>query len=489
MARFLGVMKTITEKLTKWLVVGGGVLWCASASLGVEEEHASLVELLEQGVYLQEAEKDLDRAIDAFSKIIEAEQVSRAQAAEAQFRLAVCYVEKGDLTNSIAAFEALIDKYPDQEKWTEAALAYAPQEFTPKGVPWKDNERLTFVWQSMKGKTIGYSSWTITSDIWDGNPVWNLHQLALVGGSRYTIAEFDKESFKTTYSRWHLGPMGTMDTWYEDNQIRVKYQGKDEEKSYEKDGLVYDNEQAIFLFRQMPLDVGYSELVKVFVPISGITLPVDIKVRAIEDVETPYGLLECFKIDLVSLKQTVWVTTDENRYVAKLEVGGTQALLSGIDEVVDGKLDTFEEPLVGYKIEHPNSWRAWKSPNSNTNRSSVNLVNPFLQGVFSVQARRNVGEEDQVDADKLIQQSIKNNIWDRDEFALDESGVQSWEEFGIEARSFKATYREDGEMYLMLRYVYQKDERYVSIGIRSLEKDFHELEADLKRTAQSFEFL
>jgi TolA-binding protein len=55
----------------------------------------SASELLQKGIYLQETVGDLDGAIKIYKQIAQTAQESRANAAQAQFRLGVCLEKKG----------------------------------------------------------------------------------------------------------------------------------------------------------------------------------------------------------------------------------------------------------------------------------------------------------------------------------------------------------------------------------------------------------
>ena len=275
-----------------------------------ENETLSTAELLEEGVYLQEAEGNLDRAIEVYRSIIDQDESSRAFAAEAQFRLAICLLKQGERLQATEAFEALVAKFPDQTQWSDAALEYLPAAFAPLPAPWAEGERMKFKWL-MNGSEVGESFVTMTTFDWEGRELWLIDHQVHVGGRRHVRIEFDKETARPAYSHWNLGsPVGTINSWYGEDEIRVEGDGSDEPKIYPESEIVYDNEQVMILFRQMPLEIGHSEQIKIFVPLSGQTVSVNAEVTGIEELDTGMGKLECYRVDVPMARNTFWYTTD-----------------------------------------------------------------------------------------------------------------------------------------------------------------------------------
>ena len=77
------------------LVVLFLVLFCTAATPVCSHAKTVLDDGLEGAVYLEETVGDLDKAIEAYKKVIQASKKQIAVAAEAQFRLGKCYAQKG----------------------------------------------------------------------------------------------------------------------------------------------------------------------------------------------------------------------------------------------------------------------------------------------------------------------------------------------------------------------------------------------------------
>lgn len=96
----------------------------ASALFSIAEEPLSVQ--LERGIYLEETKGDLDAAIGVYQKILEKAEADRSSAAQAQYRLGMCFLKKGKTGEATKAFEDLIAKYPDEKDLVEKARAQLP---------------------------------------------------------------------------------------------------------------------------------------------------------------------------------------------------------------------------------------------------------------------------------------------------------------------------------------------------------------------------
>jgi len=99
--------KTVTNTLLLILL-----LFVASAT-PASAQSASV--LLQEGLYAEEIEGDLDAAIKIYEKVIaQAEQTQQA-AAMAMYRIGMCRLKKGDKTQAATQFQQIIDKFPAQK--------------------------------------------------------------------------------------------------------------------------------------------------------------------------------------------------------------------------------------------------------------------------------------------------------------------------------------------------------------------------------------
>jgi TolA-binding protein len=95
-------MKWFAVTILGFLLGGGSWLEAQSPS-----------ELLQKGIYLQETMGDLD-GIKIYKQVGQMAQQSRAEAAQAQYRLGLCLERKGQQAEAARTFQKLIELYPDQ---------------------------------------------------------------------------------------------------------------------------------------------------------------------------------------------------------------------------------------------------------------------------------------------------------------------------------------------------------------------------------------
>ena len=100
-------------------------------------------ELLEQGIYSEETKGDLDAAMRLYQQVVDEAKSTRALAAQAQYRLGVCYYKKKDFAGAAAAFEKLSQDFPDQKEIVARATEYLANATPLLPVPWEDGEEST----------------------------------------------------------------------------------------------------------------------------------------------------------------------------------------------------------------------------------------------------------------------------------------------------------------------------------------------------------
>lgn len=95
------------KSVTIIILLAGGLL--ASAALA-----KSAGVLLQEGLYAEEIEGDLDKAIKIYQQIIKDDSAQRVYTAQAVYRLGMCYLKKQNEQQAKAAFEKLTAQFPEQ---------------------------------------------------------------------------------------------------------------------------------------------------------------------------------------------------------------------------------------------------------------------------------------------------------------------------------------------------------------------------------------
>jgi tetratricopeptide (TPR) repeat protein len=72
--------------------------------------------MLEKGIYTEETIGDLDAAMKIYRQIVEDAKAARKYAAQAQYRLGMCYLKKRQSTEAVNCFKELITAFSDQKE-------------------------------------------------------------------------------------------------------------------------------------------------------------------------------------------------------------------------------------------------------------------------------------------------------------------------------------------------------------------------------------
>jgi tetratricopeptide (TPR) repeat protein len=90
-----------------------------SASLAGAQD--KMAEQLRKGIVEEEANQNLDKAIQTYQSILTQYDQGRPTAATALFHLAECYRKQGKKDEAIAAYRRVIQEFPDQNKLAAAS--------------------------------------------------------------------------------------------------------------------------------------------------------------------------------------------------------------------------------------------------------------------------------------------------------------------------------------------------------------------------------
>jgi Tol biopolymer transport system component len=82
---------------------------------------APLPELLEKAIFTEETVGDLDAAMELYEQIVARTDADRTYGAQAQYRLALCLLKKGNSDDAVAALQKLAADFPKQELLVEQA--------------------------------------------------------------------------------------------------------------------------------------------------------------------------------------------------------------------------------------------------------------------------------------------------------------------------------------------------------------------------------
>lgn len=187
--------------------------------------------------------------------------------------------------------------------------------------------------------------------------------------SQYTFVEADAETFVPVYGQTTNWTGDFRAEYHKDKAtLTVNAPNNQTTKDIPLENTAYDNEQAVYLIRRMPLAQGYKGSFPIFTVQGGATVECRIKVLGIEDVTVEAGTFNCYKTELSvfsqnikALQHTLWFSADENKYLVKYDVGGTATMeMAKVWQRELGKPVIFENSEPAFSTVVPSDWRYYK---------------------------------------------------------------------------------------------------------------------------------
>src|SRR5436190_2045383 len=252
---------------------------CILAAVGIaclfvsahSAETASPSELLEKGIYSQETKGDLDAAIALYQQVVSEAKDANALAAQAQYRLGVCYYKKKDFAKASATFEKLVKDYPEQKELVKLANEYLAGAVALTPAPWADGEELRLDVKFQSGFKIGVAAYTVNSGETNGHKIWRIGSHLFAGVQHLSRVEVDADSLKPLHSRWKHSLIGDVHAVYAPGHVDLKVKGKDSPKKIDLETITYDNEEVIQMMRRLPLGTNYSTTIRIITTLGGGT--------------------------------------------------------------------------------------------------------------------------------------------------------------------------------------------------------------------------
>ena len=339
---------------------------------------ASPSELLEQGIYSEETKGDVDAALKLYQQVVTEAKAGQAVAAQAQYRLGVCFYKKKNYTEATAAFEKLTRDYPDQKDLIALANKYLANAMPLMPAPWVDGEEMQLDIKFPSGFKIGSASYRVSSDETNGQKICRLSSRLFAGTQQSSSVEVEANSFKPIHCRWKISVMGEADVTYTPGHAMLKTTGKDEVREVDLGGVVYDNEEVIQLMRRLPLAPDYKITLRIFTGLGGGNIiPLEATVVAQEKVEVPAGTFDCFKVNLSMVNQSFWYSSDAHHYLVKFEGGGVIGVLSSVTQRKVGAAVHYQDPAFGFSLTAPAGWMFYRSDvKDGKDASRVVVVDP-----------------------------------------------------------------------------------------------------------------
>jgi hypothetical protein len=305
------------------------LLWGTPASA------QSAADLLQKGIYAQETLGDLDGAVKSYRQVLTSYPANKQIAAQAQYQLVLCMVQKGDRAAAAREFDALARNYPDQAEFINKARKLVPAGAAILPAPWPDGEAFQLNIKRDGAFTGEYLFYTTAPN---PNPVRGASVAPLVNGqfgfvpgqapTPDQVAMYWKLVTKhSTRSLWVVVDRETMQPLDKPHMYTDDDMGDATAVPFA--GPAVDLEPLVFRMRRLPLAAGYKATLTTQPFVLGESTPrqVELTVTGTESVQVVAGKLNCYKVSLGALGQTFWIGVDGARPLVKLQSGKVEAEL------------------------------------------------------------------------------------------------------------------------------------------------------------------
>ncbi len=451
-----------------------------------DADSISLGVLLEEGIYLQETKSDYEEAIEIYSELLEA---GKPFEAEALYRIGVCYQALGRDHEAEAAFQKLVDNYPAETKWLEAAKEQLPSVLKPLPAPWQDGERLHLRVELPGGRVVLDQMITAQKKDLEGKPVWRFDNRSYGLANSHSSVEVDPETFRPIQSRWFHSSLGDANAWYSDKDVRIEYKDKAEPLVIESQEVLYDNEQALYLFRQIPFEVGKSWNLKILPILTGQVIELKVEVVDREKVSVPAGEFDCYKVFLHLLKQTFWYSVDSPHYPVKFQAGATGDLVE-IGQTNPGESKKYVDEQYGVSFRIPDEWFIFENP---MKKGHLQLVDSDATGNNWILIKPVDSFSDHVvtSLESLAEHTINKLKSQHGSFEVRSDSTEEFEHAGSPAISFVANFVDIASQGTKTRreVIVIGDTYVVRFITHTYEEDYESYQAGFDAVINSFEWL
>jgi len=177
--------------------------------------------LLQEGLYAEEIEGDLDAAIKIYGQVITQAKDTQRVAAQATYRIGMCYLKKGEQAKAATQFSNLVSKFPDQKALIAKAQRHLAKLKPPTGgfgpvmerVINDDGEGEDFMFDLDIGKSFSVSDAKKWGDAPDISEKKSLEDFVMKSGidlfgetSKKSLMGIDMIAMPIHNERWDMSP-------------------------------------------------------------------------------------------------------------------------------------------------------------------------------------------------------------------------------------------------------------------------------------------
>ena len=334
---------------------------------GIPVSAQSAADLLQKGIYAQETMGDLDGAIKSYRQVLTSYPSNKQIAAQAQYQLVLCMVQKGDRAAAAREFDSLTRNYPDQADLIAKAGKLVPATPTLLPAPWPDGEAFQLNIKrdgAFTGEYLFYSTGPNPSQVYTNSTPFGPADTRVTapGVAVYwkLVTKRSTRSFWVVVDRETMQPLDKPHMYTDDDMgdaTAVPFAGP-----------AIDLESLVFRLRRLPLAVGYKTTLTTHPLVLGEGFPqqAELTVTGTETVQVVAGKFNCYKVSFGALGQTFWVGVDGARPLVKMQSGKAEAEL----------VKVWEKPVFDSAVAFLKAagW-TWRDPDNSPGQEVATSVN------------------------------------------------------------------------------------------------------------------
>jgi hypothetical protein len=449
-------------------------------------------ELLEKAIYTEETVGNIDEAMKLYQQVVAEGKAAQETAAQAQYRLAMCYQKKGQHAEARDAFQALVDNFPTATDLVAQARKHLSTEVELLKAPWTLGERMQLNMALATGMPIGTSVYMIDAAEKEAGKetvrCWTRQFVALNGANSFSEVFCQADSFAPFRSLWKHTLLGEAIATYSATSVKIEVVGKDREFTIDFTPPAFDNEQCVQLFRRLPLAIGYKTEFTVVTSLGGSKLPLGIEVPAKETLTVPAGTFDCFKV-VLNVGQTFWISADEHRYIVRFAAGGVNADLVKVWQAEPGSDESVS--TSDFVMSLPTGWLTYEPTRSkDSDGVEVFLLDPRAdaQSQVNVRQKSTLAEAERSSPKVWTESFIEGMQKKLVDFAIDGSGIVETTVGGKPAAQIVANFTEGDKKYRMLGVAVIGDENAAVMRFTTNADKFDSQRKDYESIVESFEF-
>jgi hypothetical protein len=311
----------------------------------------SAVDLLQKGIHAQETAGDVDGAIKIFRQVTGSPSNNRLIAAQAQYQLVLCMLQKGDRAAASQEVDLLAKNFSEQADLIAKARKLLPDGNALLPAPWGERELLQLNVKRDGKETGERLFYSVDPHVQLSQPPvppdqtvrWEL----ITKNSRRMAAAFvDRSTMQLVAERpgVRIRPWLESDDPLGDPAVTPLI------------GPMIDVQQSVFLMRRLPLTPGYKATLTSLAFAIGEYAPrqIELAVTGIDTIQTPAGKFKCYTVSASGMDQTFWIGMEGTRPLVRFRAGNVEANLVkiwGPENILDAVLAFVT--ATGGKIE----WR------------------------------------------------------------------------------------------------------------------------------------